>query len=289
MATDFTLEPPDPHGAAGPGGIIQTVNLRIAYWSKSGAAIWGPTALSSFWSSVGVVANNLLSDPRALYDRGSGRFYVTMQEADLTAQKSYLNIAVSKNSDPASNSSADWFFYRIENTEVAGGASYWSDYPGLGIDGQAVYVTFNMYSFPLSSASFTNCQIAVLNKAAFSSGTTNYSFVYTPAGFQNAFTLQPASVIGPTDPGNVAYFGETPLIDSTSLRIWALQDPLGAATLTSAVVAIADTGGFINGAPQPGTGITIDTVNPRAQGNAFWFNGGIWFCNTAGTTKTLAY
>src|SRR5437762_1298833 len=36
MATDFTLEPPDPHGAAGPAGIFQTINLRVAYWSKFG-------------------------------------------------------------------------------------------------------------------------------------------------------------------------------------------------------------------------------------------------------------
>src|ERR1051326_4186297 len=29
MRSDFTLEPPDPHGAAGPNGVIQAVNLRI--------------------------------------------------------------------------------------------------------------------------------------------------------------------------------------------------------------------------------------------------------------------
>src|SRR5437588_5105579 len=31
MSSDFQWEPPDPHGAAGPSGIIQTVNLRIKY------------------------------------------------------------------------------------------------------------------------------------------------------------------------------------------------------------------------------------------------------------------
>src|ERR1051326_332632 len=34
--SDFTLDPPDPSGAAGPNGILATVNERIAYFDKSG-------------------------------------------------------------------------------------------------------------------------------------------------------------------------------------------------------------------------------------------------------------
>src|SRR2546422_8201735 len=90
MSSDFLYEPPDPDGAAGPGGIIQTVNLRIKYWNKSGQGIWGPIALTQFWSSVGTKDANLLSDPRALFDRATGRFYVILQEADDNARKSYL-------------------------------------------------------------------------------------------------------------------------------------------------------------------------------------------------------
>ena len=31
MSSDFFEEPPDPHGAAGPNGIIQIINTHIAY------------------------------------------------------------------------------------------------------------------------------------------------------------------------------------------------------------------------------------------------------------------
>src|SRR5580765_1083164 len=34
---------PDVHGAAGPQGILATVNSGIAYYQKSGQLIWGPT------------------------------------------------------------------------------------------------------------------------------------------------------------------------------------------------------------------------------------------------------
>ncbi len=280
MSSDFTLEPPDPHGAAGPNGIIQTVNLRIKYWNKNGTGIWGPVALSRFWSSVGTKDANLLSDPRALFDRASGRFYVIMQEADRSASRSYLNVAVSKTADPVTSETADWFFYRIDNTEVVGGVRYWSDYPGLAIDRQAVYLTYNMFSFPIDTASFRNVQIIVLNKTNFNAGTTNYGFAYPPTA--DAFTLQPCSVQGIGSPSNVAYFAETFLIDDTHVRVWALKDPLGARTLSSTNIAVPNNGGYINGAPQPGTFIKIDTLSPRTQGNAFWDNGAIWFCNTAG-------
>ena len=66
---DTTYRPPDTHGAAGPSGIIATVNLRIAYYTKAGVQNWiddmagagdfFPSAVSGF------------SDPRALYDHMS--------------------------------------------------------------------------------------------------------------------------------------------------------------------------------------------------------------------------
>lgn len=280
IPTQFTLEPPDPHGAAGPNGIIQVVNVRIAYWSKSGQALWGPLALDGMFASVG---NNSFSfDPRALYDPGSGRFYVLLLEQDSANKKSYLNVAVSKTSNPASSGNADWFKYRIENTRTNNGTAYWGDYPGLGFDGQAVYITVNLYDFNDVNG---DAQITVLDKAALISGTATPAFVYTSGGPNGGFTLQPCTVVGGGSPGSVAYFGET-TFNSAALRVWALSDPLGARTLASATVQIPDNGGSAPsaGAPQPGTAITIDTLDQRTQGNAFWQNGSIWFCHTAGGT-----
>lgn len=294
ISSDIQWEPPDPHGAAGPNGIVQTVNLRIKYWNKSGAGIWGPIDLSTFWSSVGIKAANILSDPRVMFDHVSGHFYVALLEADDSASKSYLNLAVSKTANPATSGPADWYFYRIEDTETIGSTKYWTDYPGMGVDGQAVYVTYNMYSFPVSTASFKNAIIISLNKAAINSGTTNYTLVFTPAA-SSGFTLQPCSVLGGSSPSNVAYFAETPIMGNfaTSVRIWALKDPLGAKTLTSTSVTVPNNGGYppYSGAPQPGTSFTIDTLDGRTQGNAFWDNGAVWFCTTAGGSsgKSVVY
>lgn len=283
------ISPPDPHGAAGPDGILQTVNLRVAYFTKAGQTIWGPVPLSSFWASAGNSGSGN-ADPRAIFDSANGRFYVVMQEN--TVSRSYLNVAVSKGPHPATASGGDWYFQRLDVTEAANGVNYGADYPGLGVDGQAVYVTYNMYSLPLSgTATFKNCQIVVLNKAAWNSGVATWGRVFTPDGSANAFTLQPATVLGGGTPGNTAYFAETPLSETTKVRVWALSDPLGTRTFTSRLVNVPNNGGYISGAPQTGTDITIPTLSPRAQGNAFWHNGRIWFTHTAGGSagKSIVY
>jgi hypothetical protein len=290
MFQTSTIRPPDPHGAAGPNGIIQTVNLRVAYWPKDGGGgtpVWGPVSLtgsSGFFGSVGNLSTNLNSDPRCLYDMYTNRFYVTMQEA--TNDSSYLNFAVSKTSNPTTSDASSWFFYRINNTETVAGTRYGADYPGLGIDSQAVYVTFNMYSLPFTStSSFQNCQIVVLNKDSINSGRATHAFVYAGS---SAFTLQPATVSGSTKPGNKAYFGEIDFSSTTNVRVWALADPLGTHTLTAASVTVPNHGGYIDNAPQSGTSTTVPTLSPRTQGNAFWWKGELWFCHTAGGGSTTS-
>ncbi|MBI3413986.1 MAG: HYR domain-containing protein, partial [Verrucomicrobia bacterium] len=290
MFQTSSIRPPDPHGAAGPSGIIQTVNLRVAYYDRTGAAIWGPLSFVSFFTSVGTASG--ISDPRAIYDVGSGRFYVILQ--DSTSTLGFFNVAVSKTSNPVSGTTADWFFYRFDVTQTVGSTKYGPDYPGLGVDSQALYLTANMFSLPFATAgAFLDTQIIVLDKAALNSGAAVTPKRIFPSAASNAFTLQPATVLGGNNPGNVAYFAEVPFSTTIAVRIWALNNPLGASpTLTSANVTVPNNGGApANNAPQKGTTITIDTLSPRTQGNAFWHNGSLWFCHTAGGSsgKAIVY
>jgi hypothetical protein len=282
LPSDFTLEPPDPHGAAGPFGIIQVINVRIAYWSKTGTQKWAPKSFTQFFPWA---ASAFQSDPRCLYDPIAQRFYVEILEIDFNGGHAYIDLAVSKSSNPASSTSADWYFYRIENTHIVGGVPYFGDYSALGYDDKAIYMSLNTYDIPTESKA-SDDQITIINKASALSGTTNYSFLYIPGGGNAAFTLQPCTVVGTNGPGNVAYFGETfPAGSATQVRVWALSDPLGAKTMTSSLVTIPNNGSFPpnnDRAPQPGTSHTVDTLDGRTQGNAFWVNGSIWFCHTAG-------
>src|ERR1043166_4706474 len=142
-----------------------------------------------------------------------------------------------------------------------------------------------MFPFTNGSGNAYDVQLTVIDKAKLFTGTTNYGFVYANGSLPvGAWTLQPCTVVGTNGPANVAYFGETFPGNSltTAVRVWALADPLGARTLTSAQVTIPDNGGPPrNNAPQAGTSLTVDPLDGRAQGNAFWQNGAVWFCHTA--------
>lgn len=279
------VSPPDPHGAAGPSGILQTVNLDIAYFTKAGTIVWGPTDLGSFWSGVNnggdfdAACNIISGDPKAVYDSASKRFYVIMQEN--TLRSSFLNVAVSRTENPAGSGSDQWFFYRLDITETRIGARLGGDYPGLGLDSQAMYVTYNMYPLPLSGSPL-NSQIIILNKADLNRGVLTYKRLFAPDAISS--TLVPASVTGDASPGNKAYFVQVSF--PLTIALWVLKDPLGSPTLLPPVeLPVLPNGDFPGpGAPQAGTSIRLDTLGEelKAQGNAFWRNGSLWFCYTGG-------
>ena len=287
--------PPDPGGAAGPAGVIQTTRTGVSYYTKSGVLIWRFLNAVDFFSSVGATRG---FDTRSIYDASSGHFYIVMPENVSSTAGSFLNLAVSKSANPLTGTSADWYFYRIDVTEVVGGNRYKLDYTGLGVDSQALYVTYNMFSW--SDGSYLNCQIIILNKTAINGGAVVRTSLFTPGNpaqtdAQNAatsFSLQPVSVLGAGGPGNVAYFAETPYFSTNTVRLWAISDPLDFPTLSSVTIAVPNNGGVpsldINAttnAPQPGTAVRLQTLSHYTQGFAFWQNGAIWFCQTAGSSS----
>ena len=71
--------------------MLATVNLGISYYTKSGALIWGPTNLTTFFvGNTGTGNQN--ADPRVTFDHGSRRFFVIMQEDHNS--RFWLNVAV---------------------------------------------------------------------------------------------------------------------------------------------------------------------------------------------------
>lgn len=273
--------PPDPHGAPGPLGVLSVINTVVTYFDKNGAILWGPTNYDSFFGSVGNTGQGT-SDPRALFDPDTGRFFFVHQEN--TGSGSFLNLAVSRNAHPLSGTPAHWRLYRINMTESFGGFIYGSDYPGLAVDSQALYVTYNM--FQLSNSPPPGCtglcgpglnaQLIALNKAQLAAGTlSGYNPIYLGGG-----TIQPCTVMDVNGPGNVLYL--LSYADRTHLQLYAVNDPLGGGTVNSTSITVPDSGaGLTNNAPQAGTSTPVP-VGGGAQGNAFWNRGTVWVCFTSG-------
>ena len=259
--------PPDTHGAPGSAGIVATVNLQIQYFTKSGTSVWGPVALSTFFAGNAGVGNEN-SDPKVVFDQGSRRFFVIMQEGH--DSQFWLNVAVSRNANPSSGTAADWITYRLDATEYtssgttnnAGGVNYGGDYPALGVDAQALYVTYEMYGFlPDGSMSGCGCNspnaaLLIMNKNQLINGVGNLSSLYYNK--RNSFPVTPRG----NSPGNVMYLVRRD--GAANVEIVSVSDPLGARTVNSQVVAVTDFGdGTTNQAPQLGSANTIDPINAR--------------------------
>lgn len=278
--------PPDPHGAPGPDGVLATANLAISYFTKAGTLMWGPTNLTTFFTG-NTGTGNQNADPRVLFDQGSRRFFVIMQEDHNS--RLWLNVAVSRNSDPRSSGAGDWIIYRFDATEytatnTAGGVNYGGDYPGMAIDSQALYVAYRMFAFDKTGAmsgcgcDVLNSALLIMNKAQLIAGTGTLTSLYT-----DAVTLQPVTPMG-GGPGNVMYMVAD--WNATNLKLYALSDPLNTRTLTTSFVTITDIGdGPGSQAPQLGSTNTVDPIVGKMQGNATLIGGDLWCCMTRGQTS----
>lgn len=275
--------PPDPHGAPGPEGVLATVNLRITYYTKTGSVIWGPANLPTFFvGNTGTGNQN--ADPRVVFDHGSRRFFVIMQEDH--DSRFWLNVAVSRNSDPRSSGAGDWIIYRFDATEYsatnsAGGANYGGDYPGLAVDSQALYVAYRMFGFvPAGTISGCGCDVLnsallIMNKAQLIAGTGTLASLYT-----DSVTLQPVTPASGS-PGNVMYMVAN--WNSRNLKLYAVSDPLNTRTLTSQFIPVTDIGGGpTNQSPQLGSTNLVDPIVGKLQGNATLATGDVWCCMTRG-------
>jgi hypothetical protein len=141
--------PPDTCGAAGPSNYVETVNQEIGIYSpKSTGATRVLDSFSHFWFTTGALAQadsgSKLSDPSMVYDDLAGRFIIGDLDVDTTTHVSNFDVAVSRTSNPATLTTADWEFYSISTTEQ-GSTNYDADYPGnIGYNHDAVVITLNM-------------------------------------------------------------------------------------------------------------------------------------------------
>ncbi len=137
--------PPDPCGAIGPAHYVEFINGSFAVYNKSnGLNIKRVTDLH-FWSSAGVVISpdDATTDPRIIYDPTVQRWFASMVDASQGAVDPSLNandflLAVSAGPDPTGL----WHGFLFQADPDTG---YFADFPTLGVDANAVYLSGDFY------------------------------------------------------------------------------------------------------------------------------------------------
>jgi len=252
--------PPDCDMGVGPNHVVTVVNIRIAFYSKSGTKTFEQTMdENGFWNGVGG-ASEVYSDPKVYYDAVSQRWFVYMIEVNglgSGTHKSRVLLAVSDDNNPNGN----WFKYSLDALITVGGNELWMDYPTVGMNKDGIAIGGNMFGF---SAGGGVVQLMTVPKAPLLTGASG-----TVTSFQDAtggFTIQPARSWDNTN-SRLYCLGRG---NGGTIRVFAVNNLTSSPTLVQTTVTVPNYD-FPNGSPAAGGG-TLDTLDGRLFN--CWFRAG---------------
>jgi hypothetical protein len=261
------FEPPDVQVAAGPGFVIEMVNLAARTWrTGSGPAQTMQTQpLSVFFGS----GADRLTDPRIAYDALSGRWLASISDLDTNS----IRLAVSASADPT----ASWTI----SSFLAPGCA---DQPRLGFaDGVVVLAADIFEECSENGGASLGSEVWVVNKQQLLGGSTKPDFTTEgpDADFKSFSPVQSLSststeyVVSVNEPSSrVVHLFAVDGIPPAPVSFVEVATPSIMRLFRPPFAAQPPTAG---GRAQPG----IDTNDDRVL-ESVWENGRLWFtANTA--------
>ncbi|MCH2112103.1 MAG: hypothetical protein MK213_04530, partial [Planctomycetes bacterium] len=249
--------PPDPNLAVGQDHIVGVVNSQISFFKKDGTQTYTKSLSGSngFWGAQG--AGSFVFDPIAVYSPHHDRYVVAAAED--TNNNSYVLIAVSDDNDP----NGTWHKYRVFATSCG-----FLDFPNLGIDEDAVYVSGDCFS-----GGGNNVWIFPLQPMLTGAN-------MTPTKVNMSGSLLSLGCFKNYDSGMDAQYFASAWTSNDKILFYALEDPLGSVTKHSTTVTVS-VRQSPPGADQLGTSNKADTIDNRIK-HGMYRNGRLWLCHNVG-------
>ena len=259
--------PPDTQGAVGGDQIAVFVNGRFSVYDKATGAELQTSTLDQFWNAAGVDPIDDSFDPRVLYDPATDRWFAL--SADGGPQPNHLLVAVSHTSDPTQG----WSGFAIDSDSTD---TVWADFPMLGMDADAVYVSAPM--FPVNGPDFpSSADFLVLPKndlvapaASIANATLFERMRIGQAGFM------PQSVVNFDGDGLPANFYAGTLTTLGQIQASRIDGPLDAPTWTGGIFLPIDPLANPPMADQPGPKENLDSGDARFSQSLVQRNGVAW-------------
>jgi|GEM_PF-2922093 len=265
------LAPPDPCMAVGPNHIILSVNTRFNIYNKNGAT-QSANSYATFFSNVNTLPS--VFDPKVVYDHLAGRWIVVILSVG-TSGSNYL-IAASDDSDPRGT----WYKYSSP-AQIDGSTptTHGADYPGIGFDSQAVYITSNQFANFLTG-SFMYSKIRIFKKSELYSNAappltyTDITRMQDPSDGEYTFTIKP---VIPHSPLNGTFLVNTQGSIGDNIELWRITDPISAPALVH--VATIPIGSYQAppDAVQPFGVALVNTNSSTIQSEGQYRNGRLYF------------
>src|SRR5882762_4001327 len=190
----FTVEPPDQALCVGNGFVVESVNDVLRIFDTSGNALTGPVDLNTFYGYPPAIDRTKtplrfgpsITDPVCYFDADTQRFFhvvLTLDRAVPTSQalagSNHLDIAVSNTANPLGS----WTVFKLpvqnDGTQgtpdhgcflrrLTGHGPCLGDYPHIGADANAIFLTTNEFS--LFGSGFFGSQIYAISKRQLAAG-----------------------------------------------------------------------------------------------------------------------
>ena len=258
--------PPDPSIAVGPDHVVETVNMKVAWYEKDGTPVFeqflDSTGNPGFFEEVG--GGSFTFDPKCFYDPHVNRYVILALEYYSGAGESWITFAVSDDDDP----NGVWFKYRTWALVESQGSTYWVDYPGFGYDERGWYITCNLFELGDGPGpGFAGGLLRVIDKSGPLAGTTaDWSDVLLGGA-----SWQVAQAPDSGDESRVVRQSS-----ANSLEIGRIADVPSSPSVATDVVGVIEVQ-FDGSAPAPiGSGLWI--VDPRVM-NATIRDDRLWCTN----------
>jgi hypothetical protein len=267
------VEPPDVQIAAGPGTIVEVVNIAARMWRTSGSDASAPATLP-MTTILGVSPDEPMSDPRVIYDAPSSRYFLSILDERTNA----ILLAVSASSDPT----GAWKSYSFP-------ARGCPDQPRLGVDDAVVVLAADVFASCNEDSAVLGGELWVVNKQNVLDAVASPA-VRTLGPDPRDASLQPARSLGST---SVEYVVSDNNPFSNAVHLLAVNGVPPAATTLSrlADLPIAPLPPPPD-ATQPPGGIAITTNDDRIL-DAVWSGDRLWAtanegCRPPGDTASRA-
>jgi hypothetical protein len=231
---DSSATPPDTDGAAGPSDFVEFINGRYAVFSKSDGTTRQSITDTEFWNRAGLTIPSgwEVTDPRIIFDIPTQRWFALQVDFDPSGviNTNVFLLAVSAGPDPA----AAWSAVALPSDPR--GADF-ADFPTMGLDSQAVYISGDMFDVngsPAGPTLFSIPKAGLLASPPSTSGRTWFGVMsYTLRGH----ILQPAVCVDGSAGGSVLGLGGLGVNDftgqletNTTLIAWNVLNAASAAS-----------------------------------------------------------
>ena len=169
--------PSDNTVAVGSGYIVTAINSTMEYYNLQGVP-QGQVDLTYLFQNLNLGTTNLC-DPKLYYDSYANRFILYTQTCDGSSANSEVLVAVTQSSNPTQG----WWVYSFSGNPLNDGS--WFDFPKLGISGDYVFVTGNLF---YEGAGYNQSIIYRIDKAAMYAGQSANAWYWYNL---SAFTILP--------------------------------------------------------------------------------------------------